>query len=352
MSLDDEPEKEPTELSNVVIETHKYEDVSDGIKYFHIKFKNKNGWGPVSHRKILIDVTPPNPFEIDLDNGGDTTNPRPEVSFITTDETSGIASYEITLNGEIKAMTKEEHELSPYSLPILKPGQHTLIITAIDMAGNDASSSASFIVDPLRAPIITQIPRIIDKNEELVIQGTSFYSNARIKVYIGQENKEAEELEAKTDSDGAWSYFHKDSLPKGVYQVWAKIIDDRGAESNASEIKILSVKSPSIVCAYGWWIIVFLLLVILGLIIFVIHLRRRYAGQKERAIRESRELEQRLGDVFTALKEEVAELIEFADEKPGVSESEKRVKNKIVEALDISQEFISKEIKDVEKEIE
>ncbi|MBD3247809.1 hypothetical protein GF382_00790 [Candidatus Falkowbacteria bacterium] len=352
MELDENPETEPQVVVNIVSETYKYEeDVPDGVKYFHIKFKNRHGWGPVSHRKIQIDTTPPGEFEVKINNGGDPTDPQPDISFSTTDETSGIASYEFILDGEIKNMTIEEYELTPYIFPLLKPGQHELVISAIDRAGNMASSSAEFVIEPLKAPVITQIPRILDKNEELVIQGTSFYSNASIKVYITKDEEEVEIMDAKTDVDGAWSYFHKNTLPKGTYQVWAKIIDERGAESDASMRKVLQIKSPSLVCAYGWWIVSFLLLIILGLVVYILYLRKQFNGQRDRAIRETRELEQRLNDVFTALKEEVSELIEFADEKPGVSEAEKRVKNKITEALDISQEFIGKEIKDVEKEI-
>lgn len=352
MALNDDPEAEPDEMLGVVTETKEFEEVSDGVKYFHIKFKNRHGWGPTSHRKLMIDTTPPDPFDIKVDNGGDPTEPRPDLEFLTDDDTSGIENYHFKLDGEITQMTKEEYEAAPYTMPILDPGQHEIAITVEDKAGNKASSSLEFIVEALKAPVITQIPRIIDKNEELVIQGTSFYPNSEVKVFITKDEEEVDTFGAKTDEDGGWAYFHKNTLPKGTFQVWAKVIDDRGAESNASQRKVLQVKAPSLVCAYGWWIISGLLLIILGLIGYIIYLRRGYLKQKERVIRESKELEQRLNDVFNALKEEVGELIEFADEKPGVSEAEKRVKNKIVEALDISQEFIGKEVKDVEKELE
>ena len=45
------------------------------------------------------------------------------------------------------------------------------------------------------------------------------------------------------------------------------------------------------------------------------------------------------------------ELIELADKRPGLSETERRIKEKLQESLDISEEFISKEVEDVEKEI-
>lgn len=45
------------------------------------------------------------------------------------------------------------------------------------------------------------------------------------------------------------------------------------------------------------------------------------------------------------------ELIKLADKRPGLSETERRIKEKLQESLDISEEFISKEVEDMEKEI-
>ncbi len=344
---------DPGVISTGIIESKKFEDIVDGENYFHIKFKNKYGWGPITHRKVLIDSTPPLDFEIIIDNEDDPTDPRPNINFEVIDETSGVEKYIINLDGKPFEIAENDLKKNPYEFSILKPGQHNIEISATDYAGNRASSSKTFLVDALKAPVITEMSTILLKGEELVVQGTSFYPNATIKIYIlkdGDENPK--EVEVKTDEDGNWTYFQKNDLGKGVYRVWAKVIDYRGAESYESLKKTLIVKSPSIICAYGFWIILFLLLVIIGLIMVIIYLQRTHERQKVRAMRESGELEKRLAEIFTALKEEVSELIEFADKKKGVSESELRAKEKIHEALDISQEFIGKEIKDVKKEID
>jgi len=200
--------------------------------------------------------------------------------------------------------------------------------------------------------VISEMPAVINKGDELPIQGTCFYSNATIIVYISKEGKNVKTLETKTDADGNWTYFQKNELAKGDYYVSAKVVDFRGAESNESAKKVLKVQAPSIICAYGLWIIIFLILVIISLIVLMLYLGRQRKKQRDRVVREAHELEKRLNEIFFALKEEVNELMELADKKSGFSESEKRVRDKINEALDISQEFISKEIKDVEKEIE
>ncbi len=354
--LDTSSSSDPGNKSDGIVELKKFENVPDGENYFHIKFQNKNGWGPTTHFRTLVDVTPPEDVMVSVDDEGDKTNPTPRLSFQTSDATSGLEKYRFILDGEMKDMMADDYDKSPYVFPVLKPGLHKISVAATDRAGNTSSSTKEFIVEALKAPVITEMPGIIDKGDDLPIQGTSFYPDATIRLYIAKDSdkdgKDAKVVETKTDPDGNWTYFQKNELDRGVYRVWAKVIDYRGAESYESMKKTLSVQAKSIVCAYGWWIVFGLLMIIVSLIVFIFYLRHVNRLQRNRAIRESHELERRLNEIFSALKEEVNELMEVADKKPGLSDSEKRVKEKINEALDISQEFLSKEVKDVEKEIE
>jgi hypothetical protein len=354
--LDTSSSSDPGNKSDGIVELKKFELVPDGKNYFHIKFQNKNGWGPTTHFSTLVDVTPPDDVIISIDNGDDKTNPTPKLIFETADATSGLSKYRFILDGEMKDMPVEEYEKTPYTFPVLRPGLHRISVAATDRAGNTASSTREFVVEALKAPVITEMPGIIDRGDDLPIQGTSFYPDSVIKIYIAKESdkdgKEAKIVETKTDPDGNWTYFQRNELDRGVYRVWAKVIDHRGAESYESMKKTLSIQAKSIVCSHGWWIVFALTMIILLLIGAIMYLRHTNRAQRDRAIRESRELERRLNEIFSALKEEVNELMEVADKKPGFSDSEKRVKDKINEALDISQEFLSKEVKDVEKEIE
>lgn len=61
---------------------------------------------------------------------------------------------------------------------------------------------------------------------------------------------------------------------------------------------------------------------------------------------------QAIYSAFRALREEIQEQIEYLDKKPGLTPSEKKVRDKLQESLNISEEFISKELKDVKKELE
>lgn len=349
--IDEDPETDPTAKIEGVLEGYKSEPVDDGEKYFHIKYRNKFGWGKPAHKKILIDATPPNPFFITYDNGGDPTNPTPKLKFKTDDETSGINHYVVISGSTKENISPEQVKDGYYKTSPLTPYEYTYVIAAVDMAGNSASSSVTFIVEPLKAPIITSIPKTINRNDELIIRGTSFYPQVTIKLSIGKSERDIETFTTKTDEEGNWSYFHKGKLDKGEYEVWAKLIDDRGAQSLDSTKHPLTVTAPGIIETFGWMIIFILILIIIILILYIIYQRNKYLIEKRRIKTETEEMKSKLGKIFAALREEVDELIELADQRPGLSESERRVKEKLQESLDISEEFITKEVEDVEKEI-
>jgi len=70
------------------------------------------------------------------------------------------------------------------------------------------------------------------------------------------------------------------------------------------------------------------------------------------SLKETKEVAQSVARAFRALREEVQEQIEHLDKKPGLTKGEKEVRDKLQDALNISEEFIRKEIKDIEKELE
>ena len=80
---------DPGNKADGIIESKTFYDIPDGENYFHIKYGNSSGWGPIAHRKFLVDITPPKSFSISVDNEGDSTNPSPRFFFNTEDKTSG-----------------------------------------------------------------------------------------------------------------------------------------------------------------------------------------------------------------------------------------------------------------------
>ena len=56
--LHQKPDADPGFISDGLIGGKKYENIEDGIWYFHIKFGNQDGWGEITHRKVLIGANP------------------------------------------------------------------------------------------------------------------------------------------------------------------------------------------------------------------------------------------------------------------------------------------------------
>lgn len=350
-SMDTSASSTPPDQKGAIIQTKTYDQVADGRHYFHIRLQNKTGFGPIAHRQVLVDTTPPTKPRLAIDNNGDSTNPNQIFRIDTLDVTSGIAKIKFWLNGAEKVIEPSGSVVEPYQLEKLLPGNYNISLLAYDRAGNNSSSTINFSVDPLKAPIITDIPKEIRTLDNLAIRGSSFYPNSTVTIFIGLTNGDPIQAEVKTDDNGNWSYQHPGRLNKNNYEVWAKITDARGAQS-LNSIKVgLAVTSPDIIALYGVYIILVLLTIIAFLILYIYMLKKLYNAERVQAVEETQGAQKKINEIFLALHEEVNELIEYADKKAGLSESERRVKEKLEEALDISEEFLIKEIEDIEKEI-
>lgn len=354
--LNQNPTTNPGSVSDGQMETKKYENIEDGVWYFHIKLRNQAGWGKITHRKVLIDTKPPLSFTVEFERE-DLTDPQPILRFKTEDETSGLEYYEVkTGDGDSFRLTLENVQSNPYKLPAQAPGIHKIEVKAFDKAGNYTSVSTEIEISPLEQPIIIKFPKRLNLDQNLTLEGKSF-GEAEIQIFIQQKGKKALTGETLADKEGNWSFTSKEPLEKGEYQAWVQAQDQRGALSLPSSKITFEVGLPAFL-KFGKIAIDYLTTVItLIVLIFVLLLVLAYAWYRvsfwRKKIRtETRELSQTANNAFKALREEVQEQIEYLDGKPGLSKSEKKVRDKLKEALDVSEEFIGKEIKDIEKELE
>lgn len=208
-TLTRDPATIPDNVSEGKLTSTYYEDLEDGLWYFHIKAKEGSSWGGVSTFLLRIDTEPPADFEIKCD-APRTTNPRPIISFFTTDTDSGVDHYEVKIinisNPDESGVSKFTEEVSPYQLPKLYIGSYDVIVRAFDAAGNWQDSKIRIeIVHPLisltkekgitiRGILISWPVAIISLLLILIIIGLLIYLNKRkdretkIKVREGLEN--------------------------------------------------------------------------------------------------------------------------------------------------------------------
>ncbi|MDQ3014876.1 MAG: cohesin domain-containing protein, partial [bacterium] len=95
--FDNKPYTIPDNTAETGETTISFPDVDEGVHYFHIKARKANVWGGTTHFPVRIDITPPakfNPTIETLMNKTEEQNGRALVSFVTTDNLSGIDHYE------------------------------------------------------------------------------------------------------------------------------------------------------------------------------------------------------------------------------------------------------------------
>jgi len=136
LSLDTKADTVPTTNYDPAITEKEFGDITDGVMYFHLRYKNDAGWGPTAHRKIQVDKTPPAPFTLAV-----LPDPAKEnevtLKFMATDTLSGMDHYALLVDdtGETKVGLIEVKE-SGYAATGLIPGEHKFKIKALDKAGN------------------------------------------------------------------------------------------------------------------------------------------------------------------------------------------------------------------------
>ena len=187
-----------------------------------------------------------------------------------------------------------------------------------------------------------------------IVKGTSNVCD-HIILFAQDERKDIITTDAKCEN-GTFTIIFGRTLDKGIYNIWVKAVDTRGAESSPTKpIRVIVslpifIKIGSLVIDYLNVIITLLALIILMAMAWL------YGWKKVRALKkaikkETKEAETVLYQGFDILREEMAKQIAKLDGKPGLSKKEKALNEELKEALNKAEKTIEKEIKDIRKEL-
>jgi hypothetical protein len=120
------------------------DSLDEGLWYWRVRTQDIDGdWGPFcDFRKLGVDITAPAAFTPQA-SPGDWTNGRCEVGFFTSDSLSGLAGYQLWLDGKPAGPVE-----SPFLVPLnVSDGAHSILIRAYDMAGNYAEGRTKAFID-------------------------------------------------------------------------------------------------------------------------------------------------------------------------------------------------------------
>jgi hypothetical protein len=121
-----------------------YTNIMDGTWYWKVCTKDSDGdWSQYSIIwNFTVDTTPPNAFTPVASPAGWTNDTQPVITFVTTDDTSGVDHYEVSIDGG--AFTPQS---SPYTLPSQTDGTHNITVRAYDSAGNFIDGYVDVYID-------------------------------------------------------------------------------------------------------------------------------------------------------------------------------------------------------------
>jgi len=355
--LDKNPDSRPDNISEGRMNSKTYQGLDDGIWYFHLRTKDSSGWSSTRHFRVSIDTIPPNPFEIVVNNEGDPTNPRPILYFDVNDEISGIEYYVIEFETKDKVILANPG-IKQHQLSLQGPGTHSVTVWAFDKAGNFRKNIAGVVIQPIEKPTITIWPRTYVAGEEKFYTEGMALPKTEVIIFLEKDNDITREWRAFTDDEGEWLFSTDDLLRSGIYYLFAKARDMRGATSEFSPKQEVEVTFSGI--ALGSFLVtsknlvLVLAILLLVLILLAIYVAQRNLKIKKTLKKETEEAEQSLHRGFDELRKDIEREIgklEGVKSERELDQKEKEITKNLKEDLKEVEKYIGKEIKDVEKEL-
>jgi hypothetical protein len=285
-SLDAIPNSVPTETYGTGIKTRTINIPSDGVYYFHLQYKNTLGWGAITHYPVKLDTVRPEVLSIKLIGDKEKLRALPSFIINAKDKTSGIASFGMKLDYEDVVSIAPQGEDTIYTISGIAPGKHTLIVRALDKAGNATMDSIDFEVIPLEKPIITSYKDTLLQGDKIEILGKTKYASSTVEVvYVDDQNNEYKDSTA-TNYNGDFAMTYLPHLKAGIYQMKARVIDNSdGAQSYYTDPKRVTIKSVE-PFSLGTFILNWLSLILIAIVAtFLILLILWYSYRKFREIK-------------------------------------------------------------------
>lgn len=296
-----------TEKVRGVINTYTYKDIEDGVWYFHIKYKNQNGWGQTANFAVQIDTQKPKPIVLSFPHGASSLDNRPVAFFNTTDSLSGIDHY------EVKIGDKHSYQLlpdaiapsNPYVIPPQEPGVYSIKVVAYDKAGNSTQATDSFEIIGLDLPQVISIPDKISEGDVFRITGRS-YPTATVVAILKKNGQTIEEQNIFTNNLGQFTLTWPTYLPSGRYEIAFFVADENNAKSLQTPEKTLIVEKKYLVnlgvirltLSMAIWLNVILFLVVNSLIGYWIY---RFSHTKTRFTKRFSQVEGELNELIIYL---------------------------------------------------
>lgn len=341
----------PTKVYETPINSITLPDLDEGVQYFHIQFKNGDGWGRVTHYRLAVDSEKPTSFDITLPPDADLSAPEQTLVFDVEDSGSGVSRYLVQLDGGEPYEFIDETGSSTHTLPALEPGRHSVIVEAFDKAGNSIVSTFAFDILSFDRPEFTEYPSQINSEVIPVIKGQT-RPNAQVTVTVRPTDGEARAYEIVSDTSGVFTFIPDGRWQNGVYELFAVAIDQHGAQSDPSNTIRIAVQDPGYIQIGSFIVSVLSVIVpLLALVLLFILLLIFFLG-RIRKIRGS--VTKETAEALTVLDREFAKLSAVLKEQATVLENSRKTKKLTkaeTELIETMEKTMTESKRQVEKEV-
>ena len=355
-SLDDRATAVPTKVYDSPIRTITLGDLDEGISYFHVQFKNADGWGKISHYRLAVDSEKPTEIKISKPENADANNPEQQLLVEVTDATSEVTKFKVQVDGEEMFEVTRDTATGTIKLPSVGPGYHTVVIEAFDAAGNSIIANYSFDVESFEKPVFTEFPQEINEQVIPVIKGTT-RPNAVVEITLTKIGTESVTFQLTADGAGLFTFIPEGRFSTGVYELKARATDAYGAQSLDSDTIRIAVQQSGFIrvgsLLVSYLSVIIPLIALAGLAVVVTWYMVIYLRRFRRQLRkESSEALEILHREFTSLQTELRHqegLIIDSRKTKKLTKAESDMIMVLDKALQTSQRNVEKEINDVSK---
>ena len=246
--LSSAPSAVPQVVYEPPIESITLDELEVGEQYFHLQFRNADGWGGVRSYRLAVDNEGPSAFTLERSDTHDLTSPTQELDLTGEDAGSGIVRYTVQVDGGEPFTYEDEDGDGRLVLNDLTPGYHTVVVEALDAAGNGRVATQSFTILAFDKPQFTEYPTSINEDVIPVFKGVT-RPDATVTVTLSRQGSNAEPIEYTTTSgeDGVFAVIPDGTFSLGVYELSAVAVDQYGATSDVSESVRFVVEEPGYV---------------------------------------------------------------------------------------------------------
>ncbi len=349
----------PTKVYETPITERTVDDMPEGTSYFHVQFKNADGWGRVRHFKVNVDTKEPESFEL-RDVTATSSSPLRSLIFDVKD-TSPIQKIEIVIDGDSPIVYTPESLEVAYVTHALTPGEHTIVATLYDSAGHTRVTTLTTTIDALPRPKLTDYPLRVNESVIPAFKGETLPGHIVVATIVPSSGildsayASEQTIEVRSDDSGSFTIVPESSFAVGSYTITLYAKGDDGARSNTTDPVSFIVEAPGYIVIGSLAIRVLSVLIpLIALVLLLLfgswYMWHKLSVWRKRVMYEAQDAEEKLAAEFNFLADVIHGHIEKirTTRKTRITKAEEDMYNELETDLKRAQSKLRKEIIDIE----